>query len=213
MKVDVFNMKGEKVQTVELPPEIFEAKVNIALMHQAYVRQMANARLGTHKTKTRSEVSGGGRKPWRQKGTGRARQGSIRAPQWVHGGVIHKPRPRKYTQHMPLKMRRAALRSALTVKAQEQGIVVVDELALEAPKTRLMAQALRALVGDASALILAPQKDAMYDVVMLSTRNLPNAKLLLANYLNIRDLFTYDKLVMPLKAIDVLKANLAQEAA
>lgn len=213
MKVDVFNMKGEKVQTVELPPEIFEAKVNIALMHQAYVQQMANARLGTHKTKTRSEVSGGGRKPWRQKGTGRARQGSIRAPQWVHGGVIHKPRPRKYTQHMPVKMRRAALRSALTVKAQEQGIVVVDELALEAPKTRLMAQALRALVGDASALVLAPEKDAMYDVVMLSTRNLPNAKLLLANYLNIRDLFTYDKLVMPLKALDVLKANLAQEAA
>ncbi|MCS7011311.1 MAG: 50S ribosomal protein L4 [Anaerolineales bacterium] len=213
MIVDVFNMKGEKVETVELPPEIFEAKVNVALMHQAFVQQMANARLGTHKTKTRSEVSGGGRKPWRQKGTGRARQGSIRAPHWVHGGVVHKPRPRQYTQHMPVKMRRAALRSALTVKAQEKGIVVVKDLTLEAPKTRLMAQALRALVGNASALVLAAEKDAAYEVVMLSTRNLPNAKLLMANYLNIRDLFTYDKLVMPLKALDVLKANLAQEAA
>ena len=131
MKVDVFNMKGEKVKTVELPAEIFEAQVNVDLMHQAYIQQMANARLGTHKTKTRSEVSGGGKKPWKQKGTGRARQGSTRAPQWVHGGKIHTPRPRKYTQHMPLKMRRAALRSALSAKAAEAGVVVVDELVLD----------------------------------------------------------------------------------
>ena len=144
MKVDVFNMKGEKVKTVELPAEIFEAQVNVDLMHQAYIQQMANARLGTHKTKTRSEVSGGGKKPWKQKGTGRARQGSTRAPQWVHGGKIHTPRPRKYTQHMPLKMRRAALRSALSAKAAEAGVVVVDELVLDEPKTRLMAQALNA---------------------------------------------------------------------
>ena len=208
MKVDVLNMQGEKVKTVELPSEIFEAPVNIDLMHQAYIQQMANARLGTHKTKTRSEVSGGGKKPWKQKGTGRARQGSTRAPQWVHGGKIHTPRPRKYTQHMPLKMRRAALRSALTTKAADASLVVVDELILPEPKTRLMAQALSLLVGDASALILVADKDAAYDVVARSTNNLPGARLLMANYLNIRDLLGYDKLVMPLKALDVLKSFL-----
>jgi large subunit ribosomal protein L4 len=208
MKVDVLNMKGEKVKTVELPSEIFEAPVNVDLMHQAYLQQMANARLGTHKTKTRSEVSGGGKKPWKQKGTGRARQGSTRAPHWVHGGRIHTPRPRKYTQHMPLKMRRAALRSALTAKATGSELVVVDELVLAEPKTRLMAQALYTLVGDATALILVAEKDANYDIVTRSTNNLPDAKLLMAHYLNIRDLLGYDKLVMPLKALDVLKSFL-----
>jgi large subunit ribosomal protein L4 len=208
MKVDVFNMQGEKVKTVELPAEIFEAPINVDLMHQAYVQQMANARLGTHKTKTRSEVSGGGRKPWKQKGTGRARAGSTRAPNWVHGGKIHTPRPRKYTQHMPVKMRRNALRSALSAKAAESGVVVVDELTLAEPKTRLMAQSLTALVGDASALVLIAEKDAAYEVVSRSTNNLPHAKLLMANYVNIRDLLGYDKLVMPLKALDVLKSFL-----
>jgi large subunit ribosomal protein L4 len=208
MKVDVFNMKGEKVETVELPAEIFEANVNVDLMHQAYVQQMANARLGTHKTKTRSEVSGGGKKPWKQKGTGRARAGSTRAPNWVHGGKIHTPRPHKYTQHMPIKMRRAALRSALSAKAAEAGVVVVQELVLDEPKTRLMAQSLKALVGDATALVLAAEKDASYDIVVRSANNLPDAKVLMANYLNIRDLLSYDKLVMPLKALDVLKAYL-----
>ncbi len=208
MKVDVLNMKGEKVKTVELPPEIFEAPINVDLMHQAYIQQMANARLGTHKTKTRSEVSGGGKKPWKQKGTGRARQGSTRAPQWVHGGKIHTPRPRKYTQHMPLKMRRAALRSALSTKAAESSLVIVDELVLEEPKTRLMAQALNVLVGDATVLILVADKDAGYDVVARSSNNLPGARLLMANYLNIRDLLGYDKVVMPLKALDVLKSIL-----
>ena len=128
MEVDVLNMDGEKVRTVELPAAIFEAPVNIDLMHQAYVRQMANARLGTHKTKTRSEVAGGGRKPWKQKGTGRARQGSTRAPQWVGGGKVHTPKPRDYTQSMPRKMRRAALRSALSAKAAEKGIVLVGHI-------------------------------------------------------------------------------------
>ena len=208
MKADVFNMKGEKVQTVELPAEIFEAQVNVDLMHQAYLQQMANARLGTHSTKTRSEVSGGGKKPWKQKGTGRARQGSTRAPQWVHGGKIHTPHPRKYTQHMPLKMRRAALCSALSAKAAEAGVVVVDELALDEPKTRLMAQALNLLVGSATVLILAAEKDATYEMVARSTNNLPDAKLMMANYLNVRDLLGYDKLVMPLKALDVLKSFL-----
>ncbi len=208
MKVDVVNMKGEKVKTVDLPAEIFETQVNVDLMHQAYLQQMANARLGTHKTKTRSEVAGGGKKPWKQKGTGRARQGSTRAPQWVHGGKIHTPQPRKYTQHMPLKMRRAALRSALSAKAADAGVVVVDELVLDEPKTRLMAQALNLLVGDATVLVLVAEKDAAYEVVTRSTNNLPDAKVLMANYVNIRDLFGYEKLVMPLKAIDVLKSFL-----
>jgi large subunit ribosomal protein L4 len=208
MKVDVLNMKGEKVKTVELPAEIFEAQVNVDLMHQAFIQQLANARLGTHKTKTRSEVSGGGKKPWKQKGTGRARQGSSRAPHWVHGGRIHTPQPRKYTQHLPLKMRRAALRSALSAKAADAGVVVVDELALEEPKTRLMAAALNTLVGASSALVLVAEKDANYDLVSRTTNNLPDAKLLMASYLNIRDLLGYDKLVMPLGALDVLKTIL-----
>ena len=204
MEVDVFNMEGQKVSTVELPSAIFEAPVNVDLMHQAYVRQMANARLGTHSTKTRSEVSGGGRKPWKQKGTGRARQGSIRSAQWVGGGKIHTPKPRDYSQSMPRKMRRAALRSALSVKAAEQGIVVLDTLALPEVKTRLMAQALDRLVGDASALILIPEKTGEYEKVVLSTNNLPDAKTLMANYVNIRDLLGYDRLVLPLPALDVL---------
>ena len=212
MKADVFNMQGEKVKTVELPADIFEAPINVDLMHQAYVQQMANARTGTHKTKTRSEVSGGGKKPWKQKGTGRARQGSTRAPQWVHGGKIHTPRPRKYTQHMPIKMRRAALCSALSAKAAEKSLVFVDELTLEEPKTRLMAIALNQLVGDATVLILTLGKDAEYEKIVLSTRNLPDAKLLMTNYLNIRDLFAYDKLLMPVKALDVLKSYLVAEA-
>ena len=208
MKVDVFNMKGEKVKTVELPAEIFEAPVNMDLMHQAYVQQMANARLGTHDTKVSGEVAGGGKKPWKQKGTGRARQGSTRAAQWVGGGRIHTPHPRKYTQHMPLKMRRAALRSALSAKAADSGVVVVDELALEEPKTRLMVQALNALVGEATALVVAAEKDASYELVARSTNNLPDAKLLLVNYLNIRDILKYEKLVMPLKALDALQSYL-----
>ncbi len=204
MEVDVLNMKGEKVRTVELPASIFEAPVNTDVMHQAYVRQMANARLGTHKTKTRSEVSGGGRKPWRQKGTGRARQGSIRAAQWVGGGKVHTPRPRDYSKRMPQKMRRVALRSALSIKANEKNVVIVDDLIVEAPKTRLMAEALKHLVGDRTALVLIPENSAQYDDVSRSTRNLPYAKILLANYLNVRDLLGYDTLVMPLSALNVI---------
>jgi large subunit ribosomal protein L4 len=208
MKVDVLNMKGEKVKSVDLPADIFEAAVNVDLIHQAYVQQMANARLGTHKTKTRSEVSGGGKKPWKQKGTGRARQGSTRAPNWAHGGKIHTPRPRKYTQHMPVKMRRAALCSALSAKASDAGVVVVDDLVLAEPKTRLMAEALNSLAGGSTALVLMAEKNDAYDAVARSTSNLPDAKLLMASYLNIRDLLNYDKLIMPLKALDVLKAQL-----
>lgn len=208
MKVDVFNMEGQKVKEVELPAAIFEAPINVDLMHQAYVRQMANARLGTHDTKVRSEVAGGGRKPWKQKGTGRARQGSIRAAQWVGGGRIHTPHPRSYTQRMPLKMRRAALRSALSVKAAEAGIVVVENLSLPEPKTKLMVKALNSLAGDAKTLVLIPEKSASYDDVARATSNIAGAKVLMAGYLNIRDLLVYDKIVMPEQVIDVLTAHL-----
>jgi large subunit ribosomal protein L4 len=208
MKVDVLNMEGQKVKDVELPAAIFEAPINVDLMHQAYVRQMANARLGTHDTKVRGEVAGGGRKPWRQKGTGRARQGSTRAAHWVGGGRIHTPHPRSYTQRMPLKMRRAALRSALSVKAAEAGIVVVDNLSLPEPKTKLMAKALNNLTGDAKTLVLIPEKSASYDDVVRATNNIAGAKVLMAGYLNIRDLLGYDKIVMPEQAIDVLTAHL-----
>ncbi|MEN4013690.1 MAG: 50S ribosomal protein L4 [Chloroflexota bacterium] len=207
MLVDVFNMEGEKIKQVELPEAIFSAPINLDLMHQAYVRQMANARLGTHDTQTRNEVAGGGRKPWRQKGTGRARQGSIRAAQWKGGGRIHTPHPHSYSQSMPRKMRKAALRSALSVKASEAAIVVVDELTMAEPKTRLMAKALSSLVGDASALVVIPAKDA-YRNVILSSANLPATKILLASYLNIRDLLKFDKVVLPLAALDVISDNL-----
>jgi large subunit ribosomal protein L4 len=208
MEVDVLNMEGQKVRTVDLPAEIFEAPINVDLMHQAYIRQMANAHLGTHDTKTRSEVSGGGRKPWRQKGTGRARQGSTRSPVWKGGGKVHTPHPRSYEQKMPRQMRQAALRSALSVKAKDAEIVVLEELTLAEPKTRLMARALNTLVGDARALILIPEKSPEYELIIRSTNNIPDAKIMLVGYLNIRDLLGYDKVVFPLKTIDVLTANL-----
>jgi large subunit ribosomal protein L4 len=207
MLVDVFNMEGQKVSTVELPPSIFEAPVYEDLMHQAYTRQMANARLGTHQTKTRAEVSGGGRKPWAQKGTGRARQGSTRAPHWKGGGGAHTPHPHSYDLSMPRKMRQAALRSALSSKAAEAGIVVVDALKLEQPKTRLMAAALNALVGSASALVLIAEKSS-YESVIRSSRNLPDAKILVAGYLNIRDLLVFDKIVMPLDVLNAITTHL-----
>src|SRR6187200_1423836 len=140
MKVDVLDIAGKKLREVELPSALFEAPVNVDLMHQAYVRQMANARLGTHETKVRSEVRGGGRKPWKQKGTGRARQGSTNAAQWVGGGRIHTPHPRSYELRMPKKMRLAALRSALSAKAADAGVVVIDEFSLSEAKTKVMAQ-------------------------------------------------------------------------
>lgn len=205
MKVDVINMNGEKVKTADLPAAIFEAPIKTELMHQAFVRQMANARLGTHKTKTRSEVSGGGQKPWRQKGTGRARHGSRRSPIWVGGGKVHTPMPRKYTKKMPRKMRRAALRSALSEKASNKQIVVLEAFSFDQPKTKEMAAALGKLVGKESVLILLPDRDEM---VEKSVRNLPKAKTLRANYLNVRDLLQYDRVIMPLGALDVIQSYL-----
>ena len=208
MKVDVVNIEGKKVKSVELPASIFEAPVNTNLMHQAYVRQIANARLGTHKTKTRSEVSGGGRKPWRQKGTGRARQGSIRAPQWVGGGRVHTPRPRDYSQKMPRKMRRAALRSALSVKASDQAILILDEISLSEAKTREIAKVKDTLAGGSSVLLIIPEKNENYDMIHRAANNLPDLKLLMANYMNIRDLFGYDMVIIPLAALEVIESYL-----
>ena len=208
MKVDVLNIEGKKLREVELPSAVFEAPINVDLMHQAYVRQMANARLGTHETKVRGEVAGGGAKPYKQKGTGRARQGSRRAAQWVGGGRIHTPHPRSYEQRMPKKMRQAALRSALSAKAAEFGVVVVDEINLSDAKTRIVLDALKNLVGQSTALVVLAEKDQAYETVMRSANNLADTKVLLAGYLNIRDLFGYDKLVLPVKALDALVASL-----
>jgi large subunit ribosomal protein L4 len=211
MKVDVLNSEGQKVNTVDLSTTIFEAPINTDLMYQAYIRQMANARQGTHSTKSRGEVSGGGRKPWRQKGTGRARQGSIRSPQWVGGGKVHTPKPRDYSIKMPRKMRRAALRSALSVKASDQAIVVLDDLILPEPKTRFMGELLQTLVGESSVLVIIPEKNEKYDMVSQAANNLPDTKLLLANYMNIRDLLGFDKVIIPMAALDVIESYLGKE--
>ena len=206
MKVEVKNLKGETVNTIELPAEIFEAPVRPDLMHQALVRQQANARQGTHSTKTRGEVAGGGKKPWKQKGTGRARQGSTRSPVFNRGGKAHTPKPRDYSVSMPKQMRRAALRSALSAKAAASAVVVVDALSFEAPKTKAIAQALTVLCGaKKKALVLLP---AANETIEKSVRNLASAKYLRANYLNVRDLLGADTVVLPVAALDVLASYL-----
>jgi len=207
MQAPLKNMQGQEVGTVELPDEIFNIEPNQTVMHQALVRQLANKRQGTHKTKTRGEVRGGGRKPWRQKGTGRARQGTIRAPQWRGGGTVFGPSPRSYAKRMPRKMRRLALRSALSVKAGEQQIVVLDELNFDAPRTKDMVAVLDALGVERNALVLLPEAN---DIVELSARNIPYVKTLRANYINVRDLLGYQTVIMPQQAIDVIAAFLGE---
>jgi large subunit ribosomal protein L4 len=177
-------------------------------MHQALVRQLANARRGTHKAKTRGEVSYSTAKIYRQKGTGRARHGSRRAPIFVGGGKAHGPQPRSYRKKMPRQMRHAALRSALSAKAQAGDIVVVDEITLAQPKTKEMVTVLNRLTGGTSALLLMPERN---ENVELSARNLPDVKTLRATYLNIRDLLGYDKILMPLAALDVINGFLGRE--
>lgn len=205
MQVSLMNVAGEQVGEIELADTVFAAPINIPLMHQAVVRQLANARLGAAKVKGRSEVAGGGRKPWKQKGTGRARQGSTRAAQWRGGGIIFGPTPRSYAQKLPRKMRRAAVCSALSVKAAEDRLIVLDQLALEQPKTREMAAVLNRLAVDSSALILMAGAD---EIVERASNNLPDVKLLRAEYVNVRDLLTYDYLVIPQNALDVLETIL-----
>ena len=209
MKVDVHNLVGEKVDTVELPPDIFEVTVNTGLMHQALIRQMSNARLGTHKAKTRSEKRGGGAKPWRQKGTGRARHGSRRSPIWVGGGKAHGPVVRGHGKRMPRQMRQAALRSALSEKAASDQIVVVDELKMIEPKTKKMEEILMVLVPNAaSSLEVLPDTN---DVVEKSVRNLSWASTLRASYLNIRDLIGHDALVLPLASLEAIRSHLGRQ--
>lgn len=208
MKVSVLNMAGGEVGKVDLPSSIFEAKINRDLMHQALVRQLANARRGTHFTKTRSEVRRTTAKWYRQKGTGRARHGSRRAPIFVGGGVAHGPKPRSYTKDMPRKMRRAALRSALSVKAQNGDIVVLDTLELDSPKTKSMVSLLEQLTGADSTLILLPGPDKNVEI---STRNIADVKTIRANYLNIRDLLGHDKVVLPLASLEVIQGFLGLE--
>jgi large subunit ribosomal protein L4 len=191
-------MAGDQVGEIELRDDIFAAPINKTVMHQALVRQLANARRGTHKVKTRGEVAGGGRKPWRQKGTGRARQGSTRAPHWRGGGVVFGPTPRSYEQKMPRKMRRVAMRSALSAKAGNAQLVVVQDLALAQPKTKEMVAVLRNLKAEQGALILLRERNAN---VELSARNLPDVKALQAGYLNMRDLLGYRTLVVTTDAI------------
>jgi large subunit ribosomal protein L4 len=206
MQVSVRNIAGEVVDNIRLNAAIFGVGPHESVMHQALVRQLSNARLGTAKTRTRGEVSGGGRKPWRQKGTGRARHGSTREPQWRGGGVAFGPRPgRNYKKRMPRKMRHLALRSALSVKATEGQIVVVDELDVSAAKTREMVALLDRLAVESSVLILLTQRD---EAVERATRNLPQVKTLRASYLNIRDLFTYDYLLVSLAALAAIEGLL-----
>jgi large subunit ribosomal protein L4 len=202
MLVPIRNMAGETVGEVELQDSIFMAPVSKPLMHQAFERQLANARRGTHHTLTRGEVRGSTRKIYRQKGTGRARHGSMKVNLWPGGGVVHGPKPRSYDKKMPRRMRRAAYRSALTVKAQDEQVVVLDALALNTPKTREIKTMIDRLGLGGSVLIMLPDKN---ENVELSARNLPNVKTLRASYLNIRDLLGYDYLVLPQESLAVIE--------
>jgi large subunit ribosomal protein L4 len=202
MQVSVRNMAGETVSEIELRDDIFGVEPHEAVMHQAVLRQLANARLGTADTKTRAEVSGGGRKPWRQKHTGRARQGSTRSPIWKGGGVVFGPHPRSYRMQMPRKMRRLALRSALSARAADSSIVLLENLALEAPKTSGMLDVLDNLQIESSALILLPEHDVN---VEQSASNIPDVKTLQATCLNVIDILKYDKLIVPVKALEVIE--------
>jgi len=207
MQVSLYNTSGKEIGTTELPDAIFGVAVNTPLMHQALVRQLANARQGTHDTKTRGEVAGGGAKPYRQKGTGHARQGSTRAPHYKHGGIVFGPTPRSYEQKMPREMRRAALRSALSAKMAEGQIRVVDELKMGEPKTREMETILGNLAINSSALILLPEANL---AVQKSASNIPDVKALRAQYLNVRDLLGYDFLVLPVSAVHAIEAYLGK---
>lgn len=205
MIVDVKNLDGQKIEEVELKSEIFEIEPNTAVMHQALVRQQANARLGTHKAKTRGEVRGTTAKWYRQKGTGRARHGDRKAPIFVGGGQAHKPQPRDYSQKMPRKMRRLALRSALSVKAASEEIVVLESLDFEQPKTSQMLELLDNLEIEGSVVILLPERN---ENVEKSANNLQDVKTLRANYLNIKDLLGSDYVIIPKSALDTIESFL-----
>lgn len=209
MQVPVLNQAGQELRRIDLPADIFEAKINIGLMHQYVVMQNANARLGTHKTKRRSEVNRTKAKWYRQKGTGRARHGNRSAPIFVGGGRAHGPIPHKYTKDMPKKMRHAALKSALSALLRDGQLVFIDSLTVEQPKTKLMAGILKSLVGENTALVLLTERNEALENAL---RNLTQAKYLHASYLNVRDLLQYDRVVIPVAALDVITKILRDKA-
>ncbi len=192
-KVALYNMQGEKIGDVDLSDDVFGAEVRPDIMHRAIVNYLANQRLGTASTLTRAEVSGGGRKPWRQKGTGRARHGSIRSPLWRKGGIVFGPKPRSFKTTMPKKLKRFALRSALSAKAKNDELILLDKLTMEVPKTKQMVSMLNNLKADKKSLIVMADKD---DNVIKSARNIPGVKTTYVNTLNVYDILNHDFLIM-----------------
>lgn len=209
MEVSVLNQAGKQIKKVDLPAYIFEVEPNVGLMHQAYVRQMANARRGTAKALRRSEVKRTGAKVWRQKGTGRARHGDRGAPIFVGGGAAHPPRPRDFSKDMPKKMRRKAIRCALSALLRDDQLIFVDKLELAAPKTKDMKEVINTLTGSEKALVVLADKN---ENVSRSVHNLPKSHVILANYLNIRDLLYYDKVIIPLDALETIERIWGQES-
>ena len=197
--VPVVDQSGTATGELELPESIFGGPVHTSVMHQALLRQLANGRQGTHDTKNRTEVRGGGKKPWRQKGTGRARQGSIRSPQWAGGGIVFGPTPRSYRQEMPRKQRRLALRSALAAKAQDGHIRVLGSFELEAPQTRAVVDLLRNIEAGARVLMVLGSHNELLE---RSARNLPEVKVILAANLSVRDLLSADTVLMTADALE-----------
>ncbi|MDL4841385.1 50S ribosomal protein L4 [Aquibacillus rhizosphaerae] len=198
-KVALYNQSGSQVGDVELNDAVFGIEPNEHVLHDAVVMQRASLRQGTHAVKNRSDVRGGGRKPWRQKGTGRARQGTIRAPQWVGGGTVFGPTPRSYSYKLPKKVRRLALKSALSSKVIEENIVVLEGLKFDAPKTKQVISLLTSLNVEEKALIVTADQD---DVVARSANNLPNVKFLTVSEVNVLDLLTHDKLILTKEAAE-----------
>ena len=201
-KIDVYDIKGKKVSEVELSEEVFGIEPNEELVQAAVVNYLANQRQGTQSTKTRAEVRGGGRKPWRQKGTGRARQGSIRAPQWIKGGIALGPKPRSYRYTINKKERRIAIKSVLSSKVLENQLTVVDKIAFDEIKTKNMVTALNSLKVEGKALIMLPEKN---ENVQKSARNIEGVKTTLVNTINVYDLLKYNKLVVTLDAVKKLE--------
>jgi large subunit ribosomal protein L4 len=205
-KVDLFSQNGSKVSEIELNESVFGIEPNQHVLFEAVIMQRASLRQGTHKTKIRSEVAGGGRKPWRQKGTGRARQGSIRSPQWRGGGTVFGPVPRSYSYKLPKKVRRLAIKSALSSKVLDENLVVLETLAFEAPKTKDFKGVLNALSVNSKALIVTADLD---ENVALSARNLPGVTVLTANGINVLDVLNHDKLIMTKAAVEKVEEVLA----
>ena len=201
-KVDVYNMQGKKVSDVELSEAVFGIEPNENIVHSALVNYLANQRQGTQSTKTRSEVSGGGKKPWRQKGTGRARQGSIRAPQWIKGGIALGPKPRSYSYRINKKEKQLAIRSLLSAKVLDNELTVVDKLEVEEAKTKVMAKALTDLKVEGKTLIILADRN---DNVLRSSRNIEGVKTIELNTINVFDLLNCNKLVLPLDTVKKLE--------